>query len=333
MSWEELFKEVLKLEGPLRRAFIEGMWHLRSAVDRARLVKLLQAGQIESAVALVFVDEPVWGAPLVEAMSKALKKSVHLSAARLDAQVGEATSRLFVSTGPRFEQEASDFIASQIKRINNESRDAVRAVVERSVNEGRNPRSVITDLAGSVHADGSRSGGIIGLTERQATAVMNFRKALEGRSMEALSRQLRDRRYDAAMRDNAVRTSDGKINPDHKPLSEEKINMLVRRYEGRMLAYRAEVIARTESLRIQGEAQLLSWNDAVNRGAVSIGQMTKTWFTARDEKVRPAHAAMHGVVVGLNDYFMAEDTGPILMPSAPNCRCMAWIQPDYRRKA
>lgn len=330
--WDDLIDEVLKLEGPMRSAFMEAVWGLRDQVDRDRLLLLLQQGRVAEAINLVFPDGPAWTAPLVARMTSALQSSKVFMFSRLQARVGDRAANLFVVTGPRASVDrASEAIGRRIVEIHDTTRDAVRAMIERQVNEGRNPRSVIVELAGRVHGDGSRSGGIIGLTQRQAMAVMNYRRALEDRSRDALARALRDRRFDPSVRNNAARLPDGSINPNFKALTEGQIDELVRRYEARMLAHRAEVIARTESARMQHEAQMSGWEDSVAAGRVRREHLSKTWSTARDEKVRAAHRLMDGVTVGFDDYFQTDDLGPVLYPQAPNCRCLVWIQPDLRR--
>lgn len=88
---------------------------------------------------------------------------------------------------------------------------------------------------------------------------------------------------------------------------------------------RAEVIARTEIMRVHAEAQL----DSMERmGVTEVGAAVE-WTTAGDEQVCPKCAPLEGVVLKIS-----EARG--MLPRHPNCRC-AWLpaligeeEPDNR---
>ena len=69
--------------------------------------------------------------------------------------------------------------------------------------------------------------------------MTNFRVGLETGDRTILERALRDRRFDATV-ERALR-GEGK-------LSKDQIDRMAGRYRERMLKYRAETIARTESM-------------------------------------------------------------------------------------
>jgi len=85
---------------------------------------------------------------------------------------------------------------------------------------------------------------------------------------------------------------------------------------------RAATIARTE---VHGASLAAIFESARYR---RIGVRNKTWWTVRDEKVRPAHAAVHGQTVPFNEPFIvggyemqrpADENAPAAM--TVNCRC------------
>ncbi len=83
---------------------------------------------------------------------------------------------------------------------------------------------------------------------------------------------------------------------------------------------RAEMIARTETMRASNEGQQEAWDQAVTAGLLT-GNEQQEWITADDEATCPICDPMDGVTVGLDEMFEVdgdEIDGP---PAHPNCRC------------
>ena len=80
----------------------------------------------------------------------------------------------------------------------------------------------------------------IGLADTQVRAVANYRALLEANSARALDRALRDKRFDPTV-EGAIETGE--------PLRPDQIDRMVERYEARMRDFRAETIARTETIK------------------------------------------------------------------------------------
>lgn len=161
----------------------------------------------------------------------------------------------------------------------------------------------------------------IGLTTSQWDAVANYRRLLEEGSAEALSREYRDRRYDRTV-DRAVR--------EGEPLSRTQVNTMVDRYQDRMLAARAETIARTESLRMVNQAREEALNQVIEQTGMARDRITRVWRATNDARTRDTHAAMDGQERGIDEPFESP-SGALIMypgdPSAPpeetiNCRCV-----------
>lgn len=77
---------------------------------------------------------------------------------------------------------------------------------------------------------------------------------------------------------------------------------------------RSELIARTETTRVTNGAQ----RDSLSAYAAEEGTtVMKSWLTARDGRVRDAHAALDGEKVGIDEAF-SDGSGA---PHEPNCRC------------
>lgn len=163
--------------------------------------------------------------------------------------------------------------------------------------------------------------GSIGLTNRQAQSVENFRRLLEDGSSQALQRKLRDRRFDASIR----RAISGE-----RPLTTAQIDRQVERYRERMIDFRARTIARTETLRAINEGDEELWNQAVEAGEIDPADIENVWHTAADERVRSSHRFMNGQRRGFQEPFRSGNGNALRFPGDPraprsdvvNCRCV-----------
>lgn len=160
----------------------------------------------------------------------------------------------------------------------------------------------------------------IGLTQRQVRAINNYRAALESNDPSALRRQLRDKRFDSSLR-RALGSGE--------PLTRDRIDRMVSRYEERWLKFRSENIARTEALRAVHQGNNEMFAQAVESGSLEPGQIEQTWLTAQDAAVRDSHDTMEGQIRSFGEAFVT-GAGNLLMypgdPDAPadetiRCRC------------
>lgn len=160
------------------------------------------------------------------------------------------------------------------------------------------------------------------LTARQTRAVDNFRRMLEEGSAEALTRELRDKRFDPTIR----RAVAGDI-----VLTTEQIDRMVSRYRERYVTYRAKTIAATEAVRIANEADDLFFRQAIEDGELERSQVRRKWVTSMDEKVRFSHRAINGVLTRPDEPWVSGAGNTLRFPGDPrapaedtiNCRC--WV--------
>lgn len=125
-----------------------------------------------------------------------------------------------------------DYTFNLIQGLTDESKEAIRQIIIQAFKDGGSP----ADQARKIRE-------VIGLTPMQEQAITNYRTALETGGAknlkDALSRSLRDGRYDPALI-TAIQSGSG--------LSKDRIDNMVGRYSQRYLAYRSQTIARTECL-------------------------------------------------------------------------------------
>lgn len=199
-----------------------------------------------------------------------------------------------------------------IREFTNEQRLATRTALVDGIQRGLNPRQQARNFRQS-----------IGLTQRQVAAVQNYRRLLEGTSdgdTSALTRQLRDRRFDGTVR-RAAR--------QREPLTALQIDRMVERYGDRYVKYRAEVIARTEALRAVHAGSDEAFRQAIDVGSIAATEVERTWVTAADERVRSSHAALGGLVRRIDETYPGFN-GALRYPGDPlapgsetiQCRCV-----------
>ena len=200
-------------------------------------------------------------------------------------------------------------------------RETTRLAITEGIASGENPRDMARRFRRS-----------IGLTPRQYRAVENYRKALQTLSPEALSRMLRDRRFDPAIA-RAMRTED--------PLTPQQIDKMTNRYRDRYVKYRSEVIARTEAQRSVNEGVRNMYEQAIEAGELDAQDLTQEWNTALDERVRSSHAKMHGQIRAFGVPFTSGLGNALRFPCDPEapaadaiqCRCAVGTRMSLLPKA
>jgi hypothetical protein len=205
----------------------------------------------------------------------------------------------------RAEAWARDHVGGLVTNIVEEQEQALRDVITRQLSEGRNPRAIANQISGKV-VNGGRQGGIVGLSGPQTQYLQNARSELEGLDANYFTRKLRDRRFDSIVQ----RAIDTKT-----PLSQVDVNRISDRYSDRLLAQRAEVIARTESITALRAGRHEGILQAVDQGAINPQATTRVWDATLDSRTRPDHVAAHGQsVVGMTEPFVLSDGSQLLYP-------------------
>lgn len=221
-----------------------------------------------------------------------------------------------------------DFNSLNARSVATLGRERLRLVADFTANQRGATRAILRDAfeRGLAPIEQARLfKGSIGLTEKQAQHVINFRRQLEagnrGAINQALKRQLRDRRFDGTLR--AVARGDRILTP-------EQINRMVKRYEERYIQFRANVIARTETVAAIHAGEREMWIQAIESGAIQPEDLESTWHTASDERVRTSHMAMNGQTQPFGEDFVSGNGNRLRFPGDPlgpasdtvNCRCV-----------
>lgn len=296
-----LDKEDLRLQ----RIFLAAVEQLKSEVDLEELADLLEQGRMEDAIDRLTVAARRLGtATNITFITAGQSAADFLQGAGLAQIVFDQINLNAVAAMQRAQLEL-------IREFTNEQRRATSAALISGVEAGINPIAQARNFRDS-----------IGLTDRQWSAVANYRAALEraGRGgsgqLEALNRALRDGRGDRSVL-AAVRRA--------QPLPPEKIDWLVRRYAERYVKHRAEVIGRTEALRAVHSGNEELYRQAIAAGHIEAGDLERTWRTRIDKRERRTHHDLNGQKRGWGEAWTTPN-GALRFPGDPSAPAAETIQ-------
>lgn len=308
ISDQQVLRALLdKMEPRLRRRFIEIIAWLRARKSVAEIAALVEAGR--AAESLSAADLAQAGNAFADAVN-----AIYQAAAREVAGAitdGTGSLLLYDATNVRAVYAARQLTDEMVRELTAEQVAVVQQAIANGIALGMNPRATAIEIRDS-----------IGLTVRQLDAVDNFRALLMSGSREVLSRELRDRRFDRSI--TAV------ANGDRGPLSQAEIDRMVERYRARYLSYRAETIARTETLRSLHEGAEAMWQQAIAASELDPSELRRTWRATHDGRTRSSHYAMDGQEQPFGVAFTSGDGYTLRYPGDPsapasetaNCRCI-----------
>lgn len=300
---------LVREEAVVRRAFRRYLDELRSEPVLRQVRLALQNEGIEGALRIA--DAHV--VRLGSVIPRVFQDVGGSEASALADQLGAGAARVALSFDPTFARAAEIMRRNRlqfVREFTGSQREATRAALTESLQAGDGPIKVARVFRDS-----------IGLTERQRQAVGNYRSLLERGDAEALERGLRDRRFDSTVR-RAVDTGE--------PLGGTRIQRMVEQYRNRYLQFRAETIARTETLRVANEARGEALQQTLDQAGLKPGSVRRTWRATLDLRTRDTHTIMNGQERGLQEAFVSPSGAHLMFPGDPqappsetiNCRCV-----------
>jgi len=207
-------------------------------------------------------------------------------------------SASFNAVDPRAVRWAATRSSSLIKEISPETMLGVRELITSGIAQGIPPVALSRQIR-----------EVVGLRSDQVTASYNLRSDLITAKPGSLVT-----RFPPAP---TLRTQPGfRVRVPKGGLTEAQIDKHIRRYERMHLNLRAQMIARTETMRAANEGQRQAWLQARDNGQLPQNQK-RMWVTAGDSAVRDSHAALEGEIVGLEESF----SGGFEPGEEPRCRC------------
>ncbi len=321
-----------KLEGPVRRAFEKAIQMAKSRAQINALAIAIETGNMDAILAAAGVREGMWST-MTEQIRTAYSQAGLLV---MSADLSRGFELDFDINNPRAEGWLRNNSSRLITRLKMEQRAAIQEILQNSMSKGANPRTTALDIVGRIGKTGRRQGGVIGLNQQQVKTAIRMSGDLHGihitpenKAMQQryFNRKLRDRRFDSVVR-RAI--------ADGKPLSQKTRDKIVGRYEDRLLKYRGDTIARTETLASINAASDEALHQIVEEGLAPRNAVIRIWRHSYSADERPGHLMMSGQKRGLDEMFVNPITFAVLPypGSGPgseviNCRCYIEHEIDF----
>lgn len=314
--WDQLLDH---WNGQLKKAFLEAVQKIADTARLDQIAKMLESGDIEGAVKAVGLN-PASFRPFDKTFEAAFEaggvSTAQLAPARLQFQFNIRNE----AAEAWLRKHSSDMITD----IFDDQRQMIRNALSSAMSKGVNPRTAALDLVGKIGPNGHRQGGLIGLTASQERWVENYMEDLIMDPSKTLNRNMRDKRFDAAIK---------RYEKEGMPLPNDLIKKMLISYRNRALRYRAETIARTEAMAALHEAQKRAVDQMLANGVVDTQQIDFVWHTAHDNRVRDTHQTMDGQRRKYGFAFITGSGAQLRYPGDPfgppseviNCRC--WMEP------
>lgn len=299
--------ETAKMRPVIRAAFLQAIADIKRTADMDALITALERGDVPGALAALKLGAEYF-APLDEAIRATYAAGGNYALNSLPKKNPATGTELvirFQGRLPRAESWLIRHSSNLIVEITEGQRNAIREVLTQRMAEGLNPRQTALDLVGRVdRLTGRRTGGIVGLTSREAGAVENYRATLATEGREAA-----------------------------------QVDRMVSRYSNKLLLTRGERIARTESIAAMNAGRDEGMSQLIESGEVSADAVTGEWSSSGDGRVRDSHASMDGQTQPHGQPFQSP-TGALLMHPGDsslgaggedviNCRCWKSISVNF----
>lgn len=277
------------------------------AVTEAELVRFIAAGGVERVVQAVLTDALIERATLPVRLSlrEAVATAFRWNVPYLPkgGKINGRVSVFFDHLNPRVLDALQSLETPIVTTLAEDVRATAVQVIARGLEHGQSHATIARAVRSA-----------IGLSPRGEAAVTNFARMLREGDRTALSRVLRDRRFDQAL--------ERALGPDGNGVTAAQVETMTSAYRRGVAASEAENVSRAATHSAYKTAQLESWQSAIERGIVPQGVVRKRWLHLDAQPdPRPHHAAMQGETVPIDAPYSNGDT--FAGENDPwNCRCL-----------
>lgn len=234
------------------------------------------------------------------------------------------------------EQDLRDYSSRFVTNISDEVKESVQITLSDGMARGLNPRETALNIVGRMDkSTGKRIGGTIGLAANQTRWVNNARLYLQNLDERYFTLRLRDKRFDSVVK---------KAIAEGNKLNKEKISQLITAYENKALKYRADAIARTETMQAINRAERAAIAQNIEEGLITSDMVIKWWSNSKDERVRESHIILGSKynkqnAIGFDEPFETSTGSKLLYPGDTSlganpreiihCRCKCMYYVDF----
>ncbi len=325
----------------IRKIFLQTIQGIVDDVIIQDVIKAIESNDPEAAFkAAGFTSQALY--PIIKAIDDAFQRGGYAVGDTFPAYINHPDGSRFVfrfdMRNTRVEEYLKYHSSELVTRLTEDARNNVRSTLERGLIAGNNPRTTALDIVGRIDpVTKKRIGGIIGLTQNQENWSASARIDLQQLSKKYFTRELRDKRFDSVVK---------KAIFENKPLPEETISRLITAYNNKALKYRADSVARTETIQALNRAEWEAHMQVVDTGALSENDITRHWDSSHDSRVRWSHNLMDKKYaekgVGVNEPFISPSGAKMMHPGDTSlgasgaetimCRCRVKTKVDWLAK-
>lgn len=277
--------------------------------------------------------------PILDTIEKIYLDGAETTASTFPKRIRTPTGMLmfrFDMRNPRVEEDLRQTSSALITRLTDEARDNVREILQQGMIAGKNPRRTALDIVGRIDpVTKKRMGGVIGLTNNQTRWVENTDRYLRSLDPKYLNLKLRDKRFDSIVK---------KAITSGKELSDTDVERIVTAFKNRALRFRAETIARTETIQSLNRGEYMAAMEVIREGGLSNEAIRKYWDDIGDGRTRHSHRVMgekyskdKGIPVdqpfefpnGMKMMYPGDSSLGATVGEIANCRCALRMKVDF----
>jgi len=260
-----------RLEPEMRRAVREAATTMQGRLDLEAIALALESGSANRVERLVDMEQFLTTELRAAARTivEAFQAGATLASDQMMRSYGFAIA--FDVSDPRALASAEQRAATLVTAVTDDTRAAVRDIIADAFRNQYPSR---------IAARAIRQ--VVGLNERQATALANYRLGLL-----------------------------------EQEVAPERILTLTDRYGARLLRQRADMIARTEISRASHEGQRELWREGIRNGQINPAEAREVWIANFD--ACDLCAQMNGQISGIDDSFDFDGEQIDGPPGHPNC--------------
>lgn len=263
----------------VRRVFLEAIADIVDSAVLSEIEKAVESNDIEGVLKACGYNQAVFNR-ILDALDRVYQKSAEQTVNEWPKRIGFVRP-VFNMRTQRVTEDLQTFSSSFISRIDAEIRENVRNVLADGLSRGVNPKTTALELVGRYDpTTKKRVGGFIGLSQNQTSWVLNARNYLETLDSRYLKLGLRDKRFDKLV---------VKAIAEKKPLSKSDIEKMITAYKSKCLKYRADTIARTETIQSINRGKTAAISQGIDEGLFRKDQVTKWWDDTGDGRTRKSH--------------------------------------------
>lgn len=331
----DAFDDLYLLQYPeVKKAFLEELSKIVDAASVQKVEEAVKTNNAEEVIKSLNINPASWD-KLLDVLQDVYKQTGLLSVLAWNRKIFWQEG-YFTLRNTRAERVLAENSSRLVQDLQEEMLSTVQEKLAVGLARGANPRNTALDLVGRINrVTKKREGGLIGLSRNQTSWSENVRSYLQNMNPRYLKMQLRDKRFDSVVQ---------KAMQEKKSLTKEQIEKIVVAYNNRALKFRADAVARTETMRAINRGKTEAIEQGIEQKLFDEKNVKKWWDNTKDSRTREKHVQLGMIYnrkkqIPFREPFVASDGSRMMYPSdislgaSPsetiNCRCVVVYDIDF----